>query len=170
MVDLRGQLRCWITHTQTHTSLVQNIVWFYIFGALCSYDPLWRGFFLLGKNKEKKARFARAPHYYIIHLVSHISLISDLYFSFCMTFSTIITLSHQYLLVIGACAAQVKHWLGAWPCVPATYTVCMDDTAKVPAPRGHMTCVRMCGWCSADNIIIAKEAPPRKRECCTRWR
>ena len=63
MVDLSGQLQCWITHTQSHaqthyhthkhTSLVRNNVWLFIFGILCSYDPLWRGFFSL-ENQEKK--------------------------------------------------------------------------------------------------------------------
>ena len=41
MVDLSGQLRCWITQT----SLVQKNVFIFIFGTLCSYDPLWRVFF-----------------------------------------------------------------------------------------------------------------------------
>ena len=56
MVDLSGQLRCWITHirTPTHTYLVQNNVLVFIFGTLCSYDPLWRGFFSLGKPRKKR--------------------------------------------------------------------------------------------------------------------
>ena len=36
MVDLGGQLRCLITQTP----LVQDNVWFHIFGTLCSHDPL----------------------------------------------------------------------------------------------------------------------------------
>ena len=57
-------------------------------------------------------------------------------------FSTIFTLSHQYLLVVGTCVALVTHWLGTWPSVPATYTlICMNDTANVPALRGHTACV-----------------------------
>ena len=60
MVDLSGQLRCWITHT----CLVQKNVLFSIFGTLCSYDPLWRGFFFPWKTKEKMALFSRAPHDY----------------------------------------------------------------------------------------------------------
>ena len=50
MVDLSGQLRCWITHTY----LVQKNVLFFIFGTLCSYHPLWRGFFFLGKPRKKR--------------------------------------------------------------------------------------------------------------------
>ena len=44
------------THIQTptHTYLVQNNVWFFIFGTLCSYDPLSRGFFFLGKPRKKR--------------------------------------------------------------------------------------------------------------------
>ena len=51
MVDLSGQLRCWITHNHTH---IQDNVLFFIFGTLCSYDPLWRGFFFLGKPRKKR--------------------------------------------------------------------------------------------------------------------
>ena len=61
-VDVSVQLRCWITHTNmpgTEQCLI------FIFGTLCSYDPLWRGFLFPWKTKGKKARFARLPHYNI---------------------------------------------------------------------------------------------------------
>ena len=32
-------------HTSLNHARVQNIVLIFIFGTLCSYDPLWRGFF-----------------------------------------------------------------------------------------------------------------------------
>ena len=55
MVDLSGQLRCWITHNYTHIhTMVQNNVLFFIFGTLCSCGPLWRGFFFLGKPRKKR--------------------------------------------------------------------------------------------------------------------
>ena len=42
-------------HTNTHTYLVQNNVCLFVFfGTLCSYDPLWRGFFFLGKPRKKR--------------------------------------------------------------------------------------------------------------------
>ena len=37
----------------THKCLVQKNVVFFIFGTLCSYDPLWRGFFFLWKPRKK---------------------------------------------------------------------------------------------------------------------
>ena len=44
----------WPIAMLNHTSLVQNNVLFFIFGTLCSYDPLWRGFFSLGKPRKKR--------------------------------------------------------------------------------------------------------------------
>ena len=43
-----------LNHTNKQTSLVQNNVLFFIFGTLCSYGPLWRGFFSLGKPRKKR--------------------------------------------------------------------------------------------------------------------
>ena len=51
-----------LNHTHKHPCY--RIMFFFFFGTLCSYDPLWRSFFFPGKTKEKKARVARAPHYY----------------------------------------------------------------------------------------------------------
>ena len=88
MVDLSGQFRCWITHTitqtqnhtktqshkhtitQTHTktSLIQKNVLFFIFGTLCSYDPLWRGFFFLGNQGKKGSLRSRASLLYIVYI------------------------------------------------------------------------------------------------------
>ena len=46
-----------LNHTHNHTHiryyLVQKNVLFFIFGTLCSYDPLRRGFFFLGKPRGK---------------------------------------------------------------------------------------------------------------------
>ena len=36
-----------------HTHIQKNVL-FFIFGTLCSYDPLWRGFFSLGKPRKKR--------------------------------------------------------------------------------------------------------------------
>ena len=47
-------------HTITHTYLVQKNVLFFIFGNLCSYDQLRRGFFFIGKpGKKRLASLAR---------------------------------------------------------------------------------------------------------------
>ena len=69
MVDLSGQLRCWITHTQT--SLVQINALFFERSEFLIYfwhpmlvRPVMKRLFFPWKTKEKKARFARAPHYY----------------------------------------------------------------------------------------------------------
>ena len=50
---------------ESHTYLVQkkNVLFVFIFGTLCSYEPvIMKRLFFPWKTKEKKARFARAPH------------------------------------------------------------------------------------------------------------
>ena len=48
--------RCWITHkitqTRKHTYMVRKKVLCFIFDALWSSDPLWSGFFFLGKPRK----------------------------------------------------------------------------------------------------------------------
>ena len=41
------------THKHTHTWYENNVL-FFIFGTLSSYDPIWRGFFFLGKPRKKR--------------------------------------------------------------------------------------------------------------------
>ena len=48
-----GGPKCPITMLN-HRTLVQNNVLFFYFGTLWSYDPLWRGFFFLGKPRKKR--------------------------------------------------------------------------------------------------------------------
>ena len=40
------------THKHTHTWYRR--MFYFIFGTLCSYDPLWRGFFFLRKPRKKR--------------------------------------------------------------------------------------------------------------------
>ena len=60
MVDLSDQLRCWITHIQ------KNVFFFFFFGTLCSYDPLWRGFFAW---RQKTASVASLPRPCLIIII-----------------------------------------------------------------------------------------------------
>ena len=77
-ITMLNHTHTWITQTHTH-HWYRIMFGFFIFGTLCSYDPLWRGFwhpmlvrpvmkglFCPWKTKGKKDRFARAPHYYMI--------------------------------------------------------------------------------------------------------
>ena len=108
--------------------------------------------------------------WYIEHHIYHwyLTYVSLL----CKTFSTMFTLSHQYLLVVGACAVLVKHWLGTWPSVPATYTIFMNDTANAPAPRGHtyMACICMCGVMQTAVLLQNRHHENVYLVCCTHWR
>ena len=68
MDDLSGQLRCWITHTNTNTHtwyLVQNNVFFcFCFWHPMLVRPVIKSLFFPWKTNEEKARFARSPHYH----------------------------------------------------------------------------------------------------------
>ena len=44
----------WPITMLNHTHIVQKNVLFFIFGTLCSYDPLWTSFFFLGKPRNTK--------------------------------------------------------------------------------------------------------------------
>ena len=52
-----------LNRANKQTSLVQNNVCFFYFWHPMLVRPVMNGLFFLWKSKEKKARFARAPHY-----------------------------------------------------------------------------------------------------------
>ena len=51
-----------LNHTQSHTYPVQKNVLFFHFWHPMLVRPVMKRLFLSWKTKEKKARFARAPH------------------------------------------------------------------------------------------------------------
>ena len=57
MVDVRGQLRSWITQRDKHP-WYRKMIFILIFGTLRSYDPLGRGFFAW---RQKMASVASLP-------------------------------------------------------------------------------------------------------------
>ena len=66
------------------------------FAKELSYDPLWRGFFFRWKTKEKKARFARAPHDNIVSTGPTIYQ----YISSCIFTGPTIRTSYSFLVLI----------------------------------------------------------------------
>ena len=59
-ITMLNHTHIWITHT----SLVQNNVWFLFLAPCMLVRPVMKRLFFPWKTKEKKARFARAPHYH----------------------------------------------------------------------------------------------------------
>ena len=50
---LGRSVSAWITSCGWYRITQKNVL-FFIFGTLCSYDPLWVGFFFLGKPRKKR--------------------------------------------------------------------------------------------------------------------
>ena len=55
MVDLSGQLRCWITHPWYR----KMFYFLFLTPDACSYDPLWRGFFAWRQKTASVASLSR---------------------------------------------------------------------------------------------------------------
>ena len=89
--------------------LYNNIHHHVAFAKEFSYDPLWRGFFFLGKLREKKARFSRAPHDNIVFTGPTIYQ----YISSCVFTGPTIRTSYSFLFFFEKS--------GVYPCVSAVF-------------------------------------------------